>query len=544
MNAKNPIHHFARAAGVFMVTLLVLLLVAFVQTILLEIASLVAATPAVPPAREPKQELTAEQARTQRITLAKKEFLPDGTLHLVTESGGDRWQLLRGPYPSDAPAGQEQVYDVNDGLLWDGPAAERPYDYLVWAWNIGGDRDRFSRYQMRSLQRATPDVALRMLEVPVATPDELLEMWRYDSWADCFVGYSLEGGRVGYLSAAGLTDSKADVRPFGPFQNLRAWWPEDSQSPTLLWQTEQCIYEIDFASRQVEQFLESPRSQLSDVTMNKTFLLWLQRKDTTAEDRPLLHCQTSDKVHHVILKDPAQKITVATPPEWQQWYGNHCEFAATREGVFLRRTWLEYPAPAARIDPNWLTGFRRTPKTQSVELYRVDETGGLDLVNRYSWTLPGGPGTFRDADPRSNVKRFVTAFSPLLCDLFWLPFPAGFWQNLYQRSEFARDFILWVLGMRSRYSVWSWLVTAAMLALTFWHGRPRRTSWGRLVFWLVFVALLNVAGFLVYWALNHAPIIACPACGKRRGLDRIDCVHCRAALPTPQHGQLDLIFSV
>jgi DNA-binding transcriptional regulator YhcF (GntR family) len=27
---------------------------------------------------------------------------------------------------------------------------------------------------------------------------------------------------------------------------------------------------------------------------------------------------------------------------------------------------------------------------------------------------------------------------------------------------------------------------------------PRHTSWGRLAFWLVFVALLNVAGFLVY----------------------------------------------
>ncbi len=176
-------------------------------------------------------------------------------------------------------------------------------------------------------------------------------------------------------------------------------------------------------------------------------------------------------------------------------------------------------------------------------MYRVDETGGLNLVNRYSWTLPGDPGAIRYVELRSSVKRFVSAFSPLLCDFVQLPFPRTFWQNLAQ-YDFVRELIQVVEEMRPHYSVWSLLVTAAILALTFRHGRPRRTSWGRLVFWLVFVALLNVAGFLVYWALNHTPTTACPACGKRRSLSRTDCVHCRAALPTPEHGQLDLIFGV
>ena len=524
MDAKDPIHYTARAARVFMATLLVLLLVAFAQAITFELTSVFwTVTPA--PSKEPKQGLTPEQARTQRIIGAKKEFLPDGTLHLVT-------------YASDAPTGQEQVYDVNDTLLWDGPTSE-PYIYLSWAQAIRNDV--FTSERMRHLQQfAEPQT----LEIPVATPDELLEIWRYDSWADCFVGHSLEGGRVGYLSAAGWTDSKAEVRPFGRFQSFQVWWPDDSQSPTLLWQTEQCIYEIHFASRQAERILESPQGKIEYVAMNPSYRFWQVSAETMARTRPLLHCRTKDEVHHLILKSPDQTITVATPTEWQQWYGNHCEFAATKEGVFLRRTWLEYPARPARGNPDWWIEFRRTPKKQSVELYRVDETGHLDPVNRYNWTLPGDPGAIRYVESRSNVKRFVTAFSPLLADLLWLPFPAGFWQSLYQRSDFAREFIQVVEQMRPHYSIWSWLVTAAMLALTFWHGRPRRTSWDRLVFWLVFVALLNVAGFLVYWALNHTPIIACPACGKRRGLDRIDCVHCRAALPTPQHGQLDLIFSV
>ncbi len=539
MDAKHPIHYIARAARVFMATLLVLLLVTIVQAITFEVAYVFwTATPA--PSTEPKLEPTPEQARTQRITLARKEFLADGTLHLVTQIGENRWQPAYGSYPSDAPAGQEQVYDVNDKLLWDGSASERPYNYLSWAQAIRNDG--FTRERMEHLlqQFAAP----RILEISVATPDELREIWRYDSWADCFIGHSLEGGRVGYLSAAGFTDSKSAVRPFGRFQSFQAWWPEDSQSPQLLWQTEQCIYEIGFASRQAERILESPQGKIEYVAMNPSYRYWRVSGETMALTRPLLHCRTSNEVHHLILKDPDHTITVKGPLEWQQWYGNHCEFAATKEGVFLRRMWLEYPARPARIDPDWWTEFRRTPKNQSVELYRVSETGGLDLVNRYSWTLPGDPGAIRYVQPRSNVKQFVTAFSPLLCDLCWLPFPAGFWQNLYQRSEFTREFIRAIDEMRPHYSIWSMLVTAAMLALTFWHGRPRRTSWGRLAFWLVFVAMLNLTGFLVYWALNHTATMACPACGKRRGLSRTDCVHCRAALPAPKHGKLDLIFSV
>ncbi len=520
-----------------MATLLVLLLVAFAQAITFELTYVFwTATPA--PSKEPKQELNPEQARTQRITGAKKEFLPDGTLHLVTQIGENRWQALRGPYPFDAPAGQEQVYDVNDRLLWDGPAKEQPYDYLSWAQDTR--RDSLTHERMRNLQQLAEP---RILEIPVATQEQLREQWRYVPWDDCFVGYSLEGGRVGYLSAAGLTDSRADVRPFGRFQSCQVWWPRDSHSPTVLWQTERYIYEINFASRQAERIPENPQGTIEYVAMNPSYRFRQADSETMVRTRPLLHCRTSDEVHHLILKDPDQTITIATPPEWQQWYVNHCEFAATKESVFLRRTWLEYPAPAARGNPDWWTGFRRTPKNQSVELYRVDETGGLNLVNRYSWTLPGDPGAIRYVESRSNVKRFVTAFSPPLADLLWLPFPAGFWQNLAQ-YDFVRELIQVVEEMRPHYSVWSWLVTAAMLALTFWHGRPRRASWDRLAFWLVFVALLNLAGFLVYWALNHTPTMACPACGKRRGLSRTDCVHCRAPLPTPEHGKLDLIFGV
>ena len=227
MDAKNPIHYIARAARVLMASLLILLLVAIAQAITIELASLFwTTTPAS--STEPEEDITAEQQRTQRIVRAKKEFLPDGTLHLVMQISGNRSHLLYRASPSDTPMGQEQVYDVNDTLLWDGSASERPYNYLSWAQSVRNDGFRSER--MRHLhQFAEP----RVLEIPVATPDALLEIWRYDSWADCFVGHSLDGARVGYLSAVGLTDSKADVRPFGRFQNCQVWWPRDSHSPTV-----------------------------------------------------------------------------------------------------------------------------------------------------------------------------------------------------------------------------------------------------------------------------------------------------------------------
>ncbi len=538
MDAKNPIQHIARPIQVFMVTLVVLLVIVILEAIAFEVTSLLGPAPALG-SREPRKELTAEQEETQRILHAQKEFLPDGTLHLVTEIGARQRQSLDEASPG-TPMGRERVYDTNDKLLWEGPAEQCPYHYLLWAWDFGGQR--FALYQMRTIRAVSPGT-LQTLEFPVATADTLLEMWDYDPWADCFAGYSLETGRLGYLSASGLTDSKSDVRPFGSFQNLRAWWPQDALSPTALWQTEHAIYKIDFAAHQVQAIFESPQSRIEQVTMTPWYI-WPNRNGAATESRPLLHCRTSDDVDHLFLKDPDQTITVTPPREWKKWYGNRCEFAATKDAVFLRRTWWEYPAVTPYGNPGWWIEFRQKTRTVWVELYRVDEAGNLALANHYAWTVPAEQDVSPYEAPGSRAKRYVTASSPLLFDLFWLPFPKGFWSEIWQRHESTRVFIEVVTEIRPHYSLWSWLVTATMLALTFWHGYPRRTSLGRLAFWLVFVALLNVAGFLVYWALNHTPTTKCSACGRRRGLNRIDCVHCQASLPTPTHGTLDLISHV
>ncbi|MGB2808367.1 MAG: hypothetical protein WBC22_11530, partial [Sedimentisphaerales bacterium] len=83
----------------------------------------------------------------------------------------------------------------------------------------------------------------------------------------------------------------------------------------------------------------------------------------------------------------------------------------------------------------------------------------------------------------------------------------------------------------------------AMVGFAFWHGRPRQTSWGKLIFWLLFILAFNLAGLLTYFAFNHTPIIKCSSCGKSRGLGQVNCVRCGTELPAPQRGKLDLILN-
>jgi len=535
MKTNSPIQSIATPARVVMTTLLVLFAVAVVQMSLMEISRVLWARFPARPASTTEQELTSEQQRIQRIRNARKEFLPDGTLHLVAPIGRPRYKAF---YEPDSPATQVQVYDANDHLLWDGQGKESPYHYLAWAEDLRGDSFQDSR--LNSMRAPSPDSA-RALEFPVATADELLEIWRYLPRRDCFVGYSLAGEKLGYLSAAGMTQAKSQARPFGAFASLLGWWPPEAYGPTVLWHTKRRIYQIDFEQQQVDVIFESPDSDITDLRITRWEAYRPERSAVSPDDRPLLHCQTRDSAHHVVLRDPNQSVTVRVPDEWKKWFSNYYQFAAMKQGLFLRRDWTEYPARPAFAGSEWMTEYLSTTKSQWVELYRVSETGALDLVNRYSWIVPGQS---RNAayvvyrDPRSYVQSYVTAFSGLAYDLAWTTLRD--WAGSSEGWHFGQ----FLYEIRPGYRVGGWLVTAVMLTLTFLHARVRCTSKATFVFWLLFVALLNLAGFLVYWALNHTPAIKCPACGKRRGLNQVHCVRCHAPLPTPEHGKLDLVFGL
>jgi hypothetical protein len=110
-------------------------------------------------------------------------------------------------------------------------------------------------------------------------------------------------------------------------------------------------------------------------------------------------------------------------------------------------------------------------------------------------------------------------------------------------GDFFYSLVRMIMDIRPYGGVLNRILSALMMGFAFLHGWPRRTSWAKFVFWLVFVGTFNLAGLLTYLALNHTVVVKCPVCGKRRGLAQVDCVRCQAELPAPERGKLDLIFS-
>jgi hypothetical protein len=106
-----------------------------------------------------------------------------------------------------------------------------------------------------------------------------------------------------------------------------------------------------------------------------------------------------------------------------------------------------------------------------------------------------------------------------------------------------RGYAAIIVEARPGYSYLNYALSAAMLAFALWHGWARRTSWGRMLCWFAVVALFGIAGLLTYLALNHTPVIKCPICGKKRGLERFNCVRCGDILPVPQRKPTDLIMT-
>jgi len=127
--------------------------------------------------------------------------------------------------------------------------------------------------------------------------------------------------------------------------------------------------------------------------------------------------------------------------------------------------------------------------------------------------------------------------------LAWYLLGREFLFQLYRGNDFIRGFAEVTRELRPGNSIINWVLALAMVGFALWHGWPRRTSRGKLIFWLAFTLVFNLAGLLTYLALNHTPIIKCPVCGRSRGLAQVNCVRCGAELPAPERVKLDLILN-
>ena len=524
--------YVAGPARVVSTVLILLIAVGILQGIIIQTAMVLTTKKYESAITKPEEELSEAEKHLQKIRNSSKNFLPDGTIHLV-------YTLPDTPTVSDDEQKQQEVYDANGILLWSGLEKDRPYEYLSWT-RVPRGHEKFDEQRMKQMHTITPEFS-RSLEIPVGSREKTEQVWRYDQTRQLFVGYRVYGGNIGYIGSTGFTDSKSRAKPFGTFRLFTAWCPQDSFSPTLLWQTSRRIYEINFEKQQVQLIFESIESNIKQIALHK----WRSIRSETEQDlkisyRPLIKCLTEDGKHHLIMRNPDRKLTVTVNDNW--WSES---FTATTRGIYLYHRDSERRIPSSlRKSPKlvweWLRKVRSKPYKQWLELYSVDNQGELNLLNRYEWTIPARPGRVRVVEagpPWIKVKHYAYQFSTPLYDLTWY---------LLVGSEFRAypsDFARFVAEMRPGNSILNWVLSLAMAGFAFWHGRSRQTSRAKLIFWLLFTLMFNLAGLLTYLALNHTPIIKCSACGKDRGLGQVNCVRCGAELPTPKRRKLDLILN-
>ena len=534
MKLQDKFQYIAKPAKVFMAALIILMAVSILQGICIEIEQSYTRKRYSEAKEKQEAELSKEEKRQERIRRSSKEFLPDGTIHLI-----DRVEHI-----SDRKH-QEQIYDVNDNLLWEGPSDKKPYEYLSWDRQSHGSREAFSQQDMKRTQAITPGFS-RYIEIPVGLDGKIDQIWRYHPGAQYFKGYDIKGKKIGYICSNGFTESKYKVKPLGEFRQFTAWCPVDSYNPILLFQTQKSIYQINFEKKEVELVFESTDSDIRRVYMHA----WIDVKSDIEEYadpnkyRPLLHCETTDGKHHLILREPKQQFSFNL---------QRPRFIATKQEIFVRNFGNDMPPPpdinsSKQIIVQWMQKLqKKTTWNIWTELYKLHNNGDLELVNRYDYTssLVSKPMT-KTKDPRPPVHRYVSQLSPGIFD-FITYFSARFRSRsyLYQnRGTLLYDLLNGVQELQPYKGMINRILSALMMVFVFWHGWPRRTSWAKFVFWLVFTGLFNIAGLLTYLALNHTAVIKCPVCGKRRGLAQVDCVRCQGHLPAPEKGKLDLIFNV
>lgn len=507
-----------------------------VQAVIPEIVGIFMLPKPTPKPAQPK--LTAAQEKEKRVRKSRKEFLPDGTVHLVHTikntgliSAGKRIE----------------IYDTDDNLLWTGEDKDKPYNYLVWSDNFGltgrgRGRGGIGVRHMNQMQMINPDFSQTLIVPVVSSQRKIVQRWRYEPKQRLFVGFDFDGRQIGYAGADGFAKTKTQTRPFGQFQFFTAWSPKDSYSPVLLWQTDHQLYELNFEKHSIEMLFDTQGQDIALIAMNN----WRNISNDYPEYRPAICIRTKSGDRHLLLGDPTQRLVLKTPRQWNphQYYVN---IAAIGDRIFIKYAGIE--GEPATDDPRrlveWFKEHRYKPITHWTELYLVDNRGNLESINRFEWIRPPWPKAAVKqgiVDWRLRTKTYVTALSSPLFSLAWRWYykDVATWSYSYQPlNSVIAKIITYAVPTNKKLN---WILGILMVAAVFWHAWPRRTSWARLVFWLAFVAAFNLAGFLTYLAMNHSTMIRCGACGKRRGLEMPDCPACKAPLPLPQQRNVDLML--
>lgn len=514
--------HCCRA---FMITLLLSLTLIFIQTCILEASGFFLIRKDFS-YRQP-QSRTKPLDRQQRIERSLRMFLPDGTVHLAYSE----YQL-----PNNLRA---QIYDLNDNLLWQGKEEELPEKYLKWP---GTSSDHLHTYTLHRLHATYPDPR-RSIIVPVPGGKDLESLWRYEDSGGYFAGFDLDGNRIGFFSSAGFAGEKSQIKPLEQPKSMITWIPIQGGGPIMLWQTEHNIYQIDFGKQVVDLLLQLPDKKIRRMEVQGWMELGPDSEDFQVSEkyRPMILCRTEENDHIAILRDPAEVIQINIPDDSQARISN---VTATREKIYMRAfdSGLIPPKEIARNSKayvKWIQERRKEPIERTEKLYEVDSDGHITLLNKFKWTIQP---IRRGVNPREKLQKLLSKTSPAFYDIF-----AGFFYRFFIRplNYYEQDFyhlFTTFLQFAPSYNPFSYLLSILVAGIVFLHARPRRTSLASLIGWVIFAALFNIVGLLVYLALNYTPTIQCQKCNKHRGLNSPQCPRCGEDLPAnaPQTPSIQL----
>jgi len=369
------------------------------------------------------------------------------------------------------------------------------------------------------------------------------EVWRYNLPKGCFAGYTSKHKIIGHIGLNGFVKNKAEVKSFGKLMHWDRQTGNKKLSPPALWVTDHYACLIDIPNRKVDVILKTETSKITKYCVRNypEPRLRAQVAAPTIKYRPAMGFVTEDNIHHLILSEPEQKLDVTLPKE-QPGQKTSVAFTATENDIFfLIATFNQTGIPIRKRFSDYDEYANKELHAQT-GLYKLNQNGTLDMVNHYEWTRPESKWKqFLEPEPKS--KPFVTAFSPPPYDWVWRKY-SDYISDYYYENSIPISAIFGIIKeSRPINTPFNLLISLAIMGFVLWHALPRRTSWAKLIFWVILAGLLNLAGLLIYLALNHTPAIKCPACGKKRGLEMDNCSQCGCPLPVPQRKPTDLIMT-
>jgi len=316
---------------------------------------------------------------------------------------------------------------------------------------------------------------LFILQIPVRSQEKTLEIWRYHWEKKYFVGYNTEEGKIGYIGSDGFTEAESKAKPFGTFKSFTAWCPEDSYSPVLLWQMKRKIYQINFEQQEIKLIFESLESDIKKLGWHRWRLDTKKPpQNSSINYRPAIHCRTEGGKHYLVMQQPEQQLDVNIP---EDWHSASVLLTATTKGIFLNhngsspsipRTYLKSP----KLIEHWAKENKDKPRKLWTELYKVNDAGNLELINRFDWTMPASQGpTFRHV--KRKLQWYVNSTSTVLYDLAHKVFGQALWQKRRHSDSFITACSEIILLSRPDNSILNWALSILMMGWAFWHAWPR-----------------------------------------------------------------------